>query len=152
MRTYFILDKFKPHCQKLNKKQSISSSSFNQQGNDQAQTYIKFIKRTKNKCTENNKKTYLALLLIRSTLTRPGLPCPETILFNQPVKGILLRIVRSPLFNDYDEDYCNILKARQDKIIKNKGTPKEHTCIPIGSTLAVQRGQWAVDQWHSNKP
>ena len=44
---------------------------------------------------------------------------------------------RSTIFYYYDEEYYNKLKVRQDKIVKNNYTLKEHSFIPKGSTVAV---------------
>ena len=91
------------------------------------------------KYIENNNDVNVALLQIRSTLITLGLPSLATILFKQPIRGMLLKINRPPLFYNYDEDHYDKPKLRQDKIAKNNDTLKDHTLISIGSTVALQR-------------
>ena len=53
----------------------------------------------------------MALLQIRSTPLVPGLPSPETLLFNYPITGIM-PIINRPLIvvNNDDEHYEALIK------------------------------------------
>ena len=65
-----------------------------------------------------------------------------------------------PLFYYFDDDHYSKLKERQDKPVENNDTLKEHTLIPVGSTVAVQReysrpwvdGTVTVTTWLSADP
>ena len=81
---------------------------------------------------------HIALLQIRPTSLRSGLPSPAKLLFNCPIRGIkpiLCRLLISP--NNDDEHY-EVLVKRQTKKDKNHDTPKNYTFLLIGSAVAVQ--------------
>ena len=40
---------------------------------------------------------------------------------------------------DYENNLNDTLKARKNKVVKNKDTFKKSTIIPLGSTVAVQQ-------------
>ena len=52
----------------------------------------------------NNTDTNPALLQIRSTPVGLGLASLSTVVFNQPLRGLMLRINRSPIKHDKDEE------------------------------------------------
>ena len=85
------------------------------QRNGQAETCIEFVKKKIDmiKCHETNKDINLALLQITSPPIGPGIPNPARKFFYRPIGGISLKVNRSPLFYDYDEDQWDMLKARQ---------------------------------------
>ena len=112
--TNFISYIFEAFCQKLDMQQGISSYKHHSKG--QAEACIKFVKKTI-KMHRNQKRQ-------KSTP-----PAVKTI----PHKvRISLKVDRSPLFLDYDEDHYNILKVRQTKITKiDNDTLKEYMLILI---------------------
>ena len=76
-------------------------------------------------------------------LVGSGLLSTATLLFNRPVKGLMLRVSITVNF-DY-EDHYDTLKARQNKGIKNNDTLKESVSTSIVSAVRVQckcGGMW----------
>ena len=69
--------------------------------------------------------------MIGSNSIRPGLPGPAAVLFNRQITGILLTVIKSPLFDDYDKTPIHYMR------IKNSDTIKEHRPIPSGSTVSI---------------
>ena len=86
-----ISNKFKTFCQKMNIEQGIASS-YNHQSNGQAEVCNKYLKRTMKQCIETIKDINVALLQIKSTPIRPGLPSPVTILINRQIQGIFYEV------------------------------------------------------------
>ena len=62
----------------------------------------------------------------------------------------MLRVCRTPINFDCDEDHYNVLKAEKNKAIKNNNNLKENSLIPIGFTVRVQRvgTPWTADPWN----
>ena len=85
----------------------------------------------------------MAVLQIHTTQLGQGLPSPVTLLFNQPVCGIIPVLDRKPEGEDYDDKHHSRLVDRQHKN-DNDASPM-FTFIPIGSAVAVQQkdgGPW----------
>ena len=57
----------------------------------------------------------MALLQICTTQLGPGLLSPATLLFNQPVHGIMPVLDRMPVSENYDDEYHSKLVDRQHK-------------------------------------
>ena len=60
----------------------------------------------------------------------------------------MLKVSRTPVNDDYDEDNHNTIKERQSKLTKNNDTPKEPSLLPVGSTVATKckdGGLWTND-------
>ena len=80
----FISDKFMQFCKTMNTVQA-TTSSYHQQSNRQVEVCIKFIKHTMKKCIKTNEDIHIALLQIRATPLKPGLPTPATMLYYHPI-------------------------------------------------------------------
>ena len=132
--THFISEIFKDLCRKLNIEQEVSSS-YHHQSIRQVEACIKFIKCTIEKCFNINVDVNLALLQIRSTPLGPELQSPAKILSYRQIRGLTLRINRTLINYDYDNDQYEALKARQDKSARNNDTFKE----PVISTIGLQK-------------
>ena len=86
---------------------------------------------------------------IRSTHLRPRLPSPTMLIFNHPIRSIML-VMNSSLINADN--------AHSEALVKNK----DHVSIPIGSTIVAQqgdRGPWTCgtitgkgDRNHHDRP
>ena len=77
------------------------------------------------------------------TLQGQGLPCPATMLFNYPIRGIMPVINRLPMGIDNDDEHHKVLIIRQTK--DDKDTSKHFVSLPMGSTVVVQwedGGSW----------
>ena len=96
-----------------------------------------------NKCIDTNVDTHMALRQIRSTSLRQMLPCPATLLFNCPIRGIMPIHSRPSINTNNDDDYYETLVARQAKAHKNYDTFRNYNSITIVSIRAVQRGLMA---------
>ena len=60
---------------------------------------------------------HIALLQIKSTPLRPGMPSPATLLFNYPIRGAMPPINRPPGgVNNDDEHYVAFVKDKQKRI------------------------------------
>ena len=55
----------------------------------------------------------MVLLEMRSTLIGPGLPCPVTLLFNRPVRGVLPKFIRTSMVLNNDTNYQTTTIRRQ---------------------------------------
>ena len=87
----------------------------------------------------------MAMLQIRTTSLRQGLPSPTMLLFNCLVRGIMPVMDRLPINIDNDDEHHKTLMHRQGKNDCGKDTSKIFTSIPIGSTVVVQKedgGLW----------
>ena len=62
---------------------------------------------------ETNVNICMVLLQIRSTLLGPGLPNLATLVFNRPVRSILLMFTRLEMLFDSDENNHPALTKRQ---------------------------------------
>ena len=91
----FISVKIKTFCRNLNIEQAFSSS-YHHQSNGEVEACIKLTKQTLKKCFVTKSDPHTALLQIRLTLLWPGLPSPATLLFNHPIRGLMLTINRPP--------------------------------------------------------
>ena len=56
----------------------------------------------------------------------------------------MLSVCRVIINTDYNEDIYDVLKTKQNRAVKNKGTPRKPHISPTGSTLVVLRW-WTVD-------
>ena len=86
---------------------------------------------------------HIDLFQIRSTPLGPGLPCPATLLFNNPIRGIMPTInILLISVNNSHEHYNALVKRQTQK--RNHDTSRNYALIPIGFTLAVQKnvGLW----------
>ena len=100
----FISDKFIMFCKNLNVEQAVSSS-YHYQSNGQVDAGIIFIKQTCRKGYDTKSNPHIALLQIRSTTLGPELPGPATLLFNHPIRGIMLIPTRLPLNSNNDKEH-----------------------------------------------
>ena len=85
-------------------------------------------KQTLKKCLKTNKDTYLALLQIRSTPLRSGVPRHETLFFNHFIRGIIPVIKRASINANNDDDYCEALVERQENADTNNDTLRTGRC------------------------
>ena len=46
----------------------------------------------------------------------PGFPSPTTVLFNRPIRDLMLRIGRTLINFDYNNKYHNALNIHQNKL------------------------------------
>ena len=97
-----------------------------------------FLKCTIKKCTQTNNNVHFALLPIRSTLVDTMLHSPATLLFNRPIRALLLQIGREPININNDDKYYEALKSGQEAYTKNNDTHKDSTFFCAGSTVVVQ--------------
>ena len=58
---------------------------------------IEFVKCTIKKGRLTQTKVHFALLQVRSTLVSFGLPNPAMMLFNRPIRALLLQVGREPI-------------------------------------------------------
>ena len=68
---------------------------------------------------------HFALLEVRSTLVGAGLLSPATILFNRPIRALLLQNGREPIYINNDDEYYKALKSRQEAYTHNNDTCKD---------------------------
>ena len=126
---YFISEKFKRFCKNLNKQQAVSSSYLHQ-SNGQVEAYIKFINKTIKKCTDTKSDMHIALLQIRSTPLGQGLPSPARLLFNNPIRGIMPILSRSPIGPNNNDEHYEASVERQTKRLR--------TMIPLEIMILFQ--------------
>ena len=67
-----------------------------------------------------------------------GLPCLATMLFNRPIRVLVLKVGREPININNDDDYYKGLKLRQKSYMKNNDSEKDSTLFSSRSTVAVQ--------------
>ena len=67
-----------------------------------------------------------------------GLPSPAMMLFNRPIRALLLQICRGLINVNNNDDYHKALKSRQEEYTKNNDTCKDSTLFSSRSTVAVQ--------------
>ena len=140
----FISDKFKTFCRSLSIEPAFSSS-YHHQSNGQVEVCIKFVKYTFKKSFDSRSDLYIALLQIQVTPLEQGLPSPAMMLFNCPIRGIMLVINRLPIGIDNDDEHHKMIIERQTKNDKDKDTSKNFVSLPTGSTVLVQHedgGLW----------
>ena len=106
---------------------------------------IKLVKCTMTKCHYTNADIHLALLQFRTMPLGPGLPSPAALLFNNPTRGKMPIIDRTPISIDNDDEYHKALVKRQTKNDKKYDPARNYTLLPIGSTVAVKRE--GSDRW-----
>ena len=80
----------------------------------------------------------MAMLQIRTTPLRQGLPSPAMLLFNCPVRGIIHAKDRQPINIDNDDEHHKNLMHRQGINDQDNDTSKIFMSIAIGSTVVVQ--------------
>ena len=80
----------------------------------------------------------IALVHIQLTPLGPGLPSPETLLFNHQLRGILSILCKLPISPNNDDELYEALVKRQTKRDKNHDTPRNYGIILIESTVVVQ--------------
>ena len=107
--TNFILEKFQELYRKLKIHHAVSLS-YNNQIKGQVEAYINFVKCTMKKCFYTNQDVNLALLQMRSTPVRNGLPSPATVLFNRPIRELSPMINRMLMLYDYDDEHYDAMK------------------------------------------
>ena len=90
------------------------------------------------KIRETNYDSDLALLQIKSTLVGLGLPSPDMLLFNGLDMGLMLRIDKTPVTHNHNEEHHNTLQVHQNKAIENNHTLKDLFVMPTGSAVAIQ--------------
>ena len=78
------------------------------------------------------------MLDIRTTPLGQGIPCPATLLFNHPVRGIMPVMDRPLIITDNDQEHLKMLTNRQCRNDQDNDTFKSFVSLPIGSTVAVQ--------------
>ena len=64
---------------------------------------------------------------------------PSDVTIQQTGSGYITKDIKVPIFYHYNGDHYVALNKRQDSNDKNKETLRNHTVIPTGSTVAVQR-------------
>lgn len=74
-------NRFEKFCKKLNIEHA-ALSLYHHQSNSQKEVCIKFIKQTIKNCSNTNSDRHIALLEIRTTPLRSGLPSPATLQLN----------------------------------------------------------------------
>ena len=89
------------------------------------------------KCHESGNDVHIALLQIRTMLLGQVLPSPATMLFNCPVKGMMLVMNRPPLITNNDDEHHEVLTSRQGRNDQDSDTSKNLVSIPIRFTVAV---------------
>ena len=65
------------------------------------------------KCFDTNADLNIALLEITSVPVGSWLPNPATLLFKRPIKGLILRVYRTPIDYDYDEKQYDALTCKK---------------------------------------
>ena len=73
----------------------------------------------------DNNVVHFALLQIRSVPVGTGLPSLTMMLFNRPIRAVLLQMGRKPIIINYDDEYYEALKSRQETYTKNNDTWKD---------------------------
>ena len=134
-----ISQKFKNFCNSLNIEQAVSSLHHHW-SNGQVEACIIFIKCTMKKCFDSGSDIHIALLQIRSTPPRQGLPSPATLLFNCPVRGIIPIIDRPQVNTNNDDEIHTALVNRQYRNEQSIDTSRNLVSLPIRSTVVVQQG------------
>ena len=81
---------------------------------------------------------HIALLQIKTTTLRQGLPSLAALFFNHPVRGIVPVMDRPPINTDNDEEHHKALTNRQWRNYWGNDTFKNFVSLPIGSTVAFQ--------------
>ena len=92
---------------------------------------------------------------------RSRLPSPATLLFNDPMQGIMPIINRIPINSDNDNDYYEVLVKRQIRNDKNYDIARFHGVFSIKSIVVVQWEDggplthatiaWSGNHDHNNK-
>ena len=136
----FVSEKFKEFCRNLKIEQAVSSSYYILQGQ---KACIKFIKQILKKYSETNSDMYLALLQMRSTPARPGLPSPATSL-KCPIRGIMPVIHRVPINTSNDDDHYEALMKDMKKLIITMILSEIIILLEYGFTIAVQWEDWGA--------
>ena len=94
---------------------------------------------------DSNNDVYLALLQICSTPIGPGLPSPVSLMFSRPIRGLMPKLSRPPIWFNLEDDHYTALRERQQNADESKDTCKHSPFKPSGSLVAVQRedgGPW----------
>ena len=81
---------------------------------------------------------HIDFLQIKSSPLGLGLPSPAALLFNHPVRGIMLTVNRPPIGVNNNDEHYRVLVKKLTKNYKNHNTSRNYALIPIGSTVAVQ--------------
>ena len=132
--TKFVSGKLKMFGSSLNIEQSVSSA-YHHQSNGQVKACIKFIKCMVIKCANSGVDINMALSQICTTPLGQGLPSQATLLFNQPVCGIMPVLDRKLIGGDYDDEHHSRLIDRQHK--NDNDVSPIFESIPIGSAVVV---------------
>ena len=83
------------------------------------------------------------MLQMKSTPVGSGLPSPATLLFNRPIRALLLKINREPInFND-DNEHFEALKTCQDKYTKGSDTQTDWTHSLVEETNDTEHQRWS---------
>ena len=90
------------------------------------------------KCIETNEDIHVALLQIRPTPLKPGLPTSATLIFNCPIWGIMPILNRLPINLDNNEESYEALFNREAKNDKKYDTARNYDLFWIGSIIVVQ--------------
>ena len=116
-----LSEKFEKYCRRLNI-EHVTSSSYHHQSNGQVTACIKIVKQTMKICCDT---IYTSnSITSQNNTTRPGLPSPATLLFNCPLRGIMLLINILLISIDHDDDHHKSSVERQTKMIQNMILPK----------------------------
>ena len=125
-------DIFRPFCREMKIEQAITLLCHHH-SNSLVEVCVKFIK-----CLNTYYNVNLALLLIRSTPIDTGLPSSAILLFNRPIRGLLLQMNRKPI-NIYKDDAENgVFKSHQMRYSKDNDICTESLSFDIGSTVAME--------------
>ena len=110
----FVSEKFKEFYKRLNMEKAVSYF-YHHESNGQVEVCIKFINQTLKKCMHTNADLHITLLQIRSTPLGQGLPNPVTLLFNSPIRDFKLKINRSPINTNNEDDNYETLVEKTNK-------------------------------------
>ena len=99
----------------------------------------KFTKCTVKKLFDTFTDINLALLQMKSMAIESGIPCPATLLFNQPIRIIMQRLNRAPINYNYHKHHYHVLEERQNKANENDDFVKYSVIIPLGSTIVFRK-------------
>ena len=106
----FTSETFKHFCRQTNIQQTITTL-YNHQYNGHVEVHIKFVKHT----IDTNRDIHLPLRKIYLMLTVAGLPGLAMMLFNRPIRGLLLQMNRDPLNLDNDHLHDEALDMPKEK-------------------------------------
>ena len=146
----FVWEMFWKFCRYLNIHQAISWS-YKHQTNGWAEAHITFIKHTKRKYFETNNDVYLAVLQMTSTFIGPGLPSAAALVFNRPIRGLILKLSTLPILFDHSDDHRKLTEYWYQQWYKSSLSP---LFLPTGSTVTVQmedRSPWTLAEHYNGR-